>query len=264
MLARPFRFVAGLFKTSRPADNRKKKLSRLEHSVGYLFKEHKLLETALSHLSYVNENAGDYADSNERLEFLGDAVLDLAVSEYLFTRFGSCREGDLTRIKSSIVSRAALAGKGQELRLEDYILYSKDSFPDLRRGKVTIVSNALEALIGAIYLDGGLDAAKSFIYNKLLDRGRADFTFDSLQEAKNSLLHHSQVKFHCQPSYRIVEVSGPEHAKEFVCEVRIRDRIMGRGIGSNKKEAEKKAAVQALEQLAETETTENNYHGSPD
>lgn len=260
MLARPFRFVAALFKSSRPTENRIKKLSRLEQSVGYTFKDHKLLETALSHLSYVNENEGQYSDSNERLEFLGDAVLDLVVSEYLFARFGSFREGELTRIKSSIVSRRALAARGQQLRLDDYILYSKDSFPDLRRGKVTIISNTLEALIGAIFLDGGFEAAKSFTYNKLLDKGRADFSIDSLQEAKNSLLHLSQVNFHCQPNYRIVEVSGPEHAKEFVCEVRIRDRIMGRGIGSNKKEAEKKAAVQALEQLAEPKTSENNNH----
>ncbi len=253
MPARPFRFISKLFKAGRPRDDRKNKLGRLEQTIGYCFKNVKLLETALSHLSYVNETGLSYNDSNERLEFLGDAVLDLVVSEYLYTRFRTASEGDLTRSKSSIVSRSALAKKAARLKLEDYLVYSQESFPDLRRGWKTVISNSLEAIIGAIYLDGGLLAVKTFVYDKLLDSGKAELSFDSLQEAKNSLLHLSQINYHSQPSYRIVEVSGPEHAKKFVCEVMIKGKILGRGVGSNKKESEKKAAVQALEHLANLE-----------
>jgi ribonuclease-3 len=257
MLARPFRFIRKLSRAGRPRDDRRKKLGRLEQSIGYYFKDIKLLETALSHLSYVNETGLNYNDSNERLEFLGDAVLDLIASEYLYRRFRTAREGELTRIKSSIVSRSALARKAARLELEEYLICSKESFPSLKRGKKTIISNSLEAIIGAIYLDGGLPAAKTFVYDKLLDGGKAELSFDSLQEAKNSLLHLSQVKYNCQPSYRIVEVSGPEHAKQFVCEVTISGKILGRGAGSNKKESEKKAAVQALEYLADSELQPN-------
>ena len=253
MLARPFRFISKLFGAGRPRDDRRKKLGRLEQTIGYYFKDIKLLETALSHLSYVHETGLSYNDSNERLEFLGDAVLDLIVSEYLYEQFRTAREGEMTRIKSSIVSRSALARKAARFKLEDYLVYSKESFSDPRRGKKTVISNSLEAIIGAIYLDGGLLAVKTFVCDKLLDRGKAELRFDNLQEAKNSLLHLSQVNYHCQPSYRIVEVSGPEHAKQFVCEVTIKGKILGRGVGSNKKESEKKAAVQALEYLAKLE-----------
>jgi len=257
MLARPFRFIRKFFGAGRPGDDRRKKLGRLEQSIGYYFKDIKLLETALSHLSYVNETGLSYNDSNERLEFLGDAVLGLIVSEYLYKRFRTAREGELTRIKSSIVSRSALARKASRFRLEEYLIYSKESFQSLKQGKKTLISNSLEAIIGAIYLDGGLPAARIFIYDKLLDSGKIELSYDSLQEAKNSLLHLSQVNYNCQPSYHIIEVSGPEHAKQFVCEVAINGKILGRGVGSNKKESEKKAAVRALKYLADLELRPN-------
>ena len=250
MRAWPFRLICSLF-SSRPRGDRESKLSRLEQRLGYFFKDSNLLQTALSHLSYINETGRKDTESNERLEFLGDAVLDLIVSEYLYTRFHTAREGDLTRIKSSIVSRSALARRASQLKLADYILFAKESFPDLKRGEKTIISNSLEAIIGAIYLDGGLDAARSFVYNKLLDRGKISLSIDRLQQAKNGLLHLAQVNYGCQPSYRIIKVTGPEHARRFVCEVSLKDEILGRGVGVNKKEAEKQAAFQALEKLVE-------------
>jgi len=253
MLARPFRIISKLFRAGRPEDERRKKLGRLEQTIGYSFQDINLLETALSHLSYVNETGLNYSDSNERLEFLGDAIVNMLVSEYLYRHLHSAREGELTRIKSSIVSRSALARKAARLKLEDYIIYSKESVPDLRRSKKTLISNALEAIIGAIYLDGGLLAARNFVNDKLFDRGKLQPGFDNLQEAKNSLLHLSQVNYHCQPSYRIAEITGPEHARQFACEVTINGKIMGRGVGSNKKESEKRAAMQALELLANLE-----------
>lgn len=256
MLAWPFRIVRSIFSSGRTRKDREKKLSRLEQSMGYTFRDKKLLETALSHLSYVNETGGNYQDSNERLEFLGDAVLDLVVSEYLFSRFASAREGKLTRIKSAIVSRSALAARAAGFNLENFVIFSRDSFADLQRGRKSVISNSLEAIIGAIYLDGGLSSARRFVYGKLLDGGKADLSLDTLDEAKNTLLHLSQVNFHCQPSYRIVKIDGPEHAREFICEVKIKEKIMGRGAGRSKKEAEKKAAVQALKQLSEMDNIE--------
>ncbi|MFH1069276.1 MAG: ribonuclease III [Candidatus Glassbacteria bacterium] len=256
MLAWPFRIVRNLFTSGRTRKDREKKLSRLEQSMSYSFRNKKLLETALSHLSYVNETGGNYQDSNERLEFLGDAVLDLIVSEYLFSRFNSAREGKLTRIKSAIVSRSALAARADRFHLDEFVIFSRDSFADLKRGRKSVISNSLEAIIGAIYLDGGLSAARRFVYGKLLDSGKTELGLDSLDEAKNTLLHLTQVNFHCQPSYRIVKITGPEHAREFICEVKIKERIMGRGAGPSKKEAEKKAAVQTLEQLSEMDNIE--------
>ncbi|MEA1997478.1 MAG: ribonuclease III [Gemmatimonadota bacterium] len=247
------RFFPALFGRGRPKDNRKNILSRLEQNIGYSFNDLNLLDTALSHMSFINENGREDTESNERLEFLGDAVLDLVVSEYLYGRLLASREGDLTRIKSSIVSRSALARQASKLKLEKYILFSKESLPSLRRGKASIISNSLEAVIGAIYLDGGLDPARKFICRKLIGGGKAELGFDSLQESKNRLLHISQVKYNCQPSYRVARVSGPDHDKQFVCEVSIRGDILGSGAGSNKKEAEKKAAREALIQLDELE-----------
>ncbi len=243
---------------SRPERRRRQKLSRLERRIDYSFHNSELLETALSHLSYINVNGRKDIESNERLEFLGDAVLDLIVSEYLYNHFVESREGELTRIKTSIVSRTALARQGQQLDLEEYVLYSRESMPDFRRGRETIIANCLEALIGAIYLDGGLKPVRSFVYHHLLGSGKVELGYDTLHEAKNMLLHLSQVSYGGQPVYRIVEVSGPEHARRFTCEVMVSGKVLGRGSGSNKKEAEKRAARQALQHLGELDSDQDD------
>ncbi|MCE5271599.1 ribonuclease III [bacterium] len=221
-------------------------MSRLEKSLGYSFKDINRLETALSHLSYINGSGRPHLESNERLEFLGDSVLDLVVAEHLFQAYTGAREGELTRIKSSLVSREALAAQGTRLGLDSYILYARESVRGRQRGLNTIISNCLEAVIGAIYLDGGYEVVRRVILNVLLEGGQARPGVDDLLEAKNRLLHLSQVHYGAQPVYRIVEVSGPEHDKCFVCEVGVGGDILGRGAGANKKEAEKQAAQQAL------------------
>ena len=256
MRATPLKLLKDLFGRFPPRNDRKKMLSRLERILGYSFKDIRLLETALSHRSYANDlNHGGMGDY-ERLEFLGDSVLDMLVSEYLYRSFSTAAEGELTRKKSALVSRRSLTSKGRSLGLGDYILYAKESFPPRNRGKDTIISNSLEAIIGAIYLDAGLKAAKKFVYRHFFNRGQADLSFDSLQEAKNRLLHYTQVQFRCQPDYRIVETTGPEHAKQFHCEVFVRGKAVGHGVGLNKKEAEKQAARQALSRLPEIENLE--------
>jgi ribonuclease III len=261
MRANPFRLLLSLFGGNRPGRSRRKLLSRLEKSLGYSFRDLNLLETALSHLSYINGSGRKDTESNERLEFLGDAVLDMIVAEYLYTRFLAYREGELTRIKSSIVSREALAQQASRLNLEDYILYSKESVRGRQRGINTIISNSLEAIIGAIYIDGGFGAVKKFIRSRILQGGQIKLSFDDLLESKNRLLHLTQVHYGRQPVYRVVEVKGPEHDKRYVCEVVVSDQIVGRGSGANKKDAEKQAAQQALGRLSSLDQSgKSNKH----
>lgn len=257
MRVNPLRLLLALF-GGKPGQSRRKKLSRLEKSLGYSFRDINLLETALSHLSYINGSGRRHIESNERLEFLGDAVLDLIIAEHLFNQFSGSREGELTRIKSSLVSRDALAMQGIRLGLEEYVLYARDSIRGRQRGLNTIISNCFEAIIGALYLDGGQEAARKFIHRIILDSGQAQLGVDDLLEAKNRLLHLSQVHYAVQPNYRIVEVSGPEHEKNFVCEVTIGREMLGRGAGANKKDAEKQAAQQALVHLIERHGKEEN------
>jgi len=256
MRAKPLKLLKNLVGRFPPRNERRKTLSRLEHILGYSFKDIRLLETALSHSSYVNDSNHPEIGDYERLEFLGDSVLDMLVSEYLYRSFSTDDEGELTRKKSAIVSRQSLALKGKSLGLGDYILYAKDAFPPRNRGKDTIISNSLEAIIGAVYLDDGPKAARKFVYRNFFKQGHADLRFESLQEAKNQLLHYTQVQFHCQPNYRIVETTGPEHSKQFHCEVSVREKVVGRGVGLNKKEVEKRAAQQALSQLPKIEASE--------
>ncbi|MBW7996278.1 MAG: ribonuclease III [Candidatus Glassbacteria bacterium] len=254
MLGWPGKILAVLIGTLRGNKrSSSRQLECLERQIGYRFNDRVLLFKALSHLSWVNDQGGDYADSNERLEFLGDAVLDLVVSDYLYARFESAREGKLTRLKSSIVSRSALAAQAAKFGLEEHVIYSRDNFTELERGRQSMISNCLEAIIGAIYLDGGLEAVRSFVFEKILDSGWGEVVYDDFQEAKNTLLHISQVNFHCQPNYQIVAKNGPEHAREFICEVRVAGRLMGSGSGASKKDAEKQAAMHAVERLEKLE-----------
>jgi ribonuclease III len=256
MWVNPLKCIKKVFSRFSSKNDRKKSLSRLERILGYSFKDIWLLETALSHRSYINDNDRDETGSNERLEFLGDAVLDMLVSEYLYRDLPSAAEGELTRKKSAIVSRKSLATKGKSLGLRDFLLYAKEAFPPHNRGIDTIISNSLEAVIGAVYLDNGIEAARKFIHRHFFDHNQSELSFDSLQEAKNRLLHLTQVQYRCQPNYRIVETTGPEHAKQFHCEVSVRGKVCGCGEGQNKKEAEKQAAQNALYRLPELDLEE--------
>ncbi len=264
MLGWPKKMLAALLRKLGRQESSGRQLERLEKKISYRFNDRSLLRKALSHLSWVNERGGDYNDSNERLEFLGDAVLDLVVSDYLYARFKNAREGKLTRLKSSIVSRCALAGPAARIELEKFVIYSRENFSELERGKQTMVSNSLEAVIGAIYLDGGLEAARSFVFEKILDSGKCEVGYDDFQEAKNRLLHLAQVNFRCQPCYRIVAINGPEHAREFLCEVRVAGKLMGSGSGACKKDAEKAAAMQAVNNLDEILLNANEDNSSDD
>lgn len=222
----------------------------LEERLGYYFKDENLLVKALKHRSYVYaEEGNDRLESNERLEFLGDAVLELLVSEYLFRRFANKNEGELTQMKSQLVSRKSLARQAESLGIGDFVLLSEDEREAKGGQRPSILCDALEALIGAIYLDGGLEAARSIVRRAVL----ADFYqivhLDANSNFKSKLLEYSQSKGQGQPHYWVHAEEGPDHAKIFSVAVFITGQRMGRGQGRSKKEAQQMAAKDALESL---------------
>ncbi len=220
-------------------------LEKLERTINYHFKDIGLLKHALTHSSYANEMKINKYGNNERLEFLGDAVLELISSEYLFNEHSNVNEGELTKLRASMVCEPSLAFCAREIKLEEYIMLGKGEDATGGRTRDSIISDALEAVIGAIYLDGGFASAKEFILNYVLnDLDNKKLFFDSKTILQEMLQAHSTV-----PEYRIIGESGPEHCKTFEAEVFDGDRILGRGKGHNKKSAEQKAAYNAIVSL---------------
>lgn len=221
----------------------------LEKRLGYHFSNKDLLVKALKHRSYVyTEEGSDRIESNERLELLGDAVLELLVTEYLYRRFADKGEGDLTQMKSQLVSRKVLAPQADRLGVGDFVLLSADE-REANGGQQqpSILCDTLESLIGAIYLDGGLEAARAFVRRAVL----ADFHQIVQQDGnfKSKLLEYSQSMGNGHPRYLVHAEEGPDHAKIFSVEVCITGQRMGWGQGRSKKEAQQMAAKAALESL---------------
>ncbi len=230
--------------------NRLSLLRGLEEEIEYSFRNKDLLDRSLSHRSYAHDNGKGMEGSYERLEFLGDAVLGMVVSEGLFKAYPDLMEGDLTKIKSSLVSRSTLAKCSNFMKLERYLLITGGM--DLLKGKSkgTILADSFEAVIGAMYLDGGLEVVKRFI-NRILMVSKDSITSEQiLHSTKSNLLQLSQERFRSQPTYKVIKTTGPEHNKTFTCEVEIAGKRLGRGKGSSKKEAEKVAALNALKKLS--------------
>jgi ribonuclease-3 len=234
----------GAVVNSRPA-------SELAESLGIAFKDPARLENALFHRSYLNEAPED-VESNERLEFLGDAVLGLVISERLFKDYPKLSEGKLSQIRAILVRWDALAAAAQRINLGDYLILGKGEELSGGRSRPSNLAGALEALIGAAYLDGGLRVAQKLVLKLLkpdLDEIAAQgFSADS----KSELQHLAQTRWHAIPQYTLISSEGPDHAKLFTVEVSVGDQVMGRGQGRNKKQAELNAARQALETLAAT------------
>lgn len=222
-------------------------VKELEEKIGYNFKDSHLLRHAVTHSSYVNEKHMKKADCNERLEFLGDAVLELISSEYLFFENQTMPEGELTKLRASMVCEKALAFCARDLELGSYLLLGKGEDATGGRFRESITSDALEALIGAIYLDGGFANAKEFILKYILNdlEGKRLF-YDSktiLQEIVQGDEHTGKLE------YVLVEESGPDHNKNYKVEARIGNKSYGCGEGHTKKAAEQEAAYQAILEL---------------
>ena len=227
------------------------KLSELQNIIGYRFKDQELLKSALMHSSYTNEKRLPKHKCNERLEFLGDAVLELVSSEFLFVVNEKMPEGELTKLRASMVCEPSLAFCAREINLGDYLLLGKGEEVTGGRQRASITSDALEALIGAIYLDGGYDGfanAKEFILKFVLnDLENKKLFFDS----KTILQELVQGNFSEVLSYQLIKEEGPDHNKSFFVEVKIGKEVCGEGSGRTKKAAEQEAAYHAILKLHE-------------
>ena len=220
------------------------KIKELEQMIGYTFHDPQMLLTAMCHSSYANEHRQKQMPDNERLEFLGDAVLEIASSDFLFHQYPQMPEGKLTKLRASIVCEPTLALCAREIHLEQHLLLGKGEEHTGGRYRDSIVSDAMEALIGAIYLDGGFANAKEFVEKFILtDIEHKKLFYDSktiLQEIVQRDFKEQEIH------YVIIGEEGPDHAKRFIVEVRIGEKTAGSGKGSTKKAAEQEAAYRAI------------------
>ena len=223
-------------------------LHTLEERLSYTFQDISLLQQALTHSSYANERTIHKTGDYERLEFLGDAVLELCTSEYLYQTYPDKPEGWLTRRRASLVNEKALASCARKISLEEYILLGRGESRGEGRRKDSIVSDVAEACIGAIYLDGGFEAARAFVRRFAL----TDIELRALViDAKTILQELVQGHFQKDISYRLVDQSGPDHLKHFEMEVLLGEEVLGRGEGHSKKDAQQEAAHRAILYLKE-------------
>jgi len=224
-------------------------LTTWQQSLGITFNNISLLEQALVHSSYVNENPGLAPIPNERLEFLGDAVLGLVVAERLYQDFPQFTEGQMTRLRAVLVRRETLARMAQAIGLGDHLYLGKGEEASGGRQKPVNLAGAIEAIIGAIFLDQGLARATDFTLRLLeTDLQKAVTRGDNI-DYKSELQELIQAREQQTPTYHVIESTGPDHDKRFTVEVRVGDTLLGRGSGKSKKAAESEAARAALEKL---------------
>jgi ribonuclease-3 len=221
----------------------------LEKRIGYTIKHRAYFMQALTHRSYLQFAQYPNLKSNERLEFLGDSILNLIIAEYLYGEFESLPEGDLTKLRSRLVSGAALVQHAMDIRLDRFLLLSTSADAALKRGSATLLADAYEAVIAAIYLDGGMTAARDFIYRHIITHTRRDELMLSDKNYKSMLLEFVQSKRLASPRYLTVSEEGPNHARTFSVDVMVSGMKHGSGSGKSKKEAEQNAAREALEFL---------------
>jgi len=221
----------------------------LEELLGYRFADRGLLETALRHASWANEHVDDPAGDNERLEFLGDAVLDLVVGHKLMRRFPQLREGQLSVTRAQVVSEAALAAIAGQLGLGGWLKLGKGEDKSGGRTKASILADAFEAVVAAVYLDGGFAAAFELV-GRVLDERIEKVEFKGFHDHKTRLQEAAQARLKTTPTYEVVAELGPDHDKRFIVEVILMDRVWSRAIGRSKKEAEQMAAAEAAFRLA--------------
>jgi ribonuclease-3 len=221
-------------------------LEQFQNNIGYQFENIKLLEQALVHSSYANENKMSKEENNERLEFLGDAVLEIVTSYYLFIKYPDMLEGELTKLRASIVCEPTLAKFSKEIHLGDFIMLGKGEENSGGRNRSSVLSDTIEALIGAIYLDGGLEATTEFVYNTLLkDVEKKKLFVDSKTHLQELIQKVSEKPL----EYVVVTESGPDHNKIFEVVVRHKNKVIGQGSGRSKKAAEQEAASDAIKKL---------------
>jgi ribonuclease III len=225
-------------------EERTRALDQLQQMLPYRFRDDSLLGTALTHRSYVNENPAAADRDNERLEFLGDAVLELCISDLLMNHFPDYQEGQLSQLRAAIVNEQPLAEMAKSFRLGDYLLLGKGEEASGGRSKPSLLADAFEAVIAAIYLDGGCEKVAELIsrlFTPLIEKG-----YHTYRDYKTTVQQMSQHIFKETPRYTLIHEYGPDHDKTFEIQLSIADRIQTTGTGKNKKEAEQRAAEQAI------------------
>ncbi len=224
-------------------------METLQQKLQYQFKDDSLLKHALTHSSYANEVRSGF-DSNERLEFLGDSVLSIIVAEHLFSQFPKVPEGELTRLRASLVCEKALCVYARELELGKYLLLGNGEDKGGGRERDSILADAFEAVLAAIYLDGGMEPARRHVMNFVL-RELSQPEDEVFKDYKTALQEIIQRNPEESVSYFLTGEEGPDHDKRFTVEVRLNSNVIGTGTGKNKKKAEQMAAKQALELMGE-------------
>lgn len=224
-------------------------LKNIEKEINIVFKQTILLKTAFIHRSYLNEHPGEKLSHNERLEFLGDSVLGVIVSDYLYEKYPSKPEGDLTNYRSSIVNARILSQVAKELSLGKYLFLSKGEEETGGRDRQYILANTYESLLGAIYLDQGLEVSAKFVRKNLIPHLKEIVDKKLYKDFKSKLQELSQEKFNITPSYKVLSERGPDHSKIFETGVYLNKKLIGKGVGNSKQISEQEAAKNYLEKI---------------
>ncbi|MCD6123310.1 MAG: ribonuclease III [Spirochaetales bacterium] len=239
---------APVFRTPSVSYERKKELQLFQKHVGIRFKSIDLLNLAFTHRSFANESS-ENIENNEKLEFLGDSVLGLVTSEYLFLLLRNSNEGVLAKIKSFVVSENSLAEIAKKIKVDNFILIGRGEEYSGGRSKKALLADTTEAIIGAYYIDSGFNAARGFVLRLLLPEIEKVLENKHERDFKTLLQEYVQKKFKTHPKYRVVKKTGPDHDKTFWIEVAVQNKTYGPGKGKNKKEAEQSAAGIAYNSL---------------
>ncbi len=221
--------------------------SKFEKKLGFKFKNKDLLIQAFCHRSYLNENPDFYLENNERLEFLGDAVLELVITKYLFQKYPKKSEGELTNWRAALVNAKILGELAEDLDFNGYLLLSRGEAKELGKARQYILANSFEALMGAIYLDSGYENCQKFVEKYLTKKLPEIIKKGLFKDAKSRFQEESQERVGVTPTYKVLKEWGPDHAKQFVIGVFLAEELIGQGEGSSKQEAEDEAAKNALE-----------------
>jgi len=225
----------------------KPELKKLEAILGVTFSDPKTLISAITHRSFLNENRTATQEHNERLEFLGDAVLELVITDYLFSKYPEKPEGELTSVRAALVNTNTLADASTKLGINDFLLLSKGEAKDTGRARLYILANAYEAITGAIYLDQGYPAAREFIARTLFERTDNIVAKKLWQDAKSRFQEQAQEHAGITPQYQTTKEEGPDHDRNFTVGVFLRGELIAEGTGKAKQEAEQMAAEKGLE-----------------
>ena len=223
-----------------------KNFKKLQKNLGIKFKNENLLKQAFVHRSYLNENPAFELGHNERLEFMGDAVLELIVTEYLYQNYPDLAEGEMTNLRAALVNASMLSQIADRLGFNEYLFLSKGEAKENGRGRQYILANTLEALMGALYLDQGYRSCQNFINDKLIPELKKIIEKKLWRDAKSLFQEAAQERIGITPTYEVLSESGPDHAKKFVVGVYLGEELVAQGDGSSKNEAQQQAAENGL------------------